>query len=335
VFALVMWFSDGNAFKLAIQGLIFYAIYYAFWTTVIRPGIHRHTGEAALAAGSPPAPRSQAQPSSSQSPDQQTAAWSPSKQPVATGLTRYEEAQRRRRSRTNWRDRANQQLAAKPLREKLTELLGSMLLAAIFAAVAACTIPLLSTGQSSSEVVASYLWLAVVGTLGSWAILVPSKFVEGKLEDQVPMRITLMLLGALLGLIAWGVADGLMLKMPGWREPIDVGRGLVSHEMLGWATGESGSNPPAAVYVAYFAFLFVLPRWWRQTEYTRNTRMSLWCVICCVFTAWLLHLFWWFPQPIGMIAAGVIALSAQLASPWMPPSHRRAISESAEQAVLS
>jgi hypothetical protein len=164
---------------------------------------------------------------------------------------------------------------------------------------------------------------------------VPSKLVEGKLEDQVPMRITLMLLGALLGLIAWGVADGLMLKMPGWREPIDVGRGLVSHEMLGWATGESGSNPPAAVYVAYFAFLFVLPRWWRQTEYTRNSRMSLWCVICCVFTAWLLHLFWWFPQPIGMIAAGVIALATQLASPWMPPSQRRAISESAEQAVTS
>ena len=59
---------------------------------------------------------------------------------------------------------------------------------------------------------ATYVWLTIVGTLGSWAILVPSKFVEGKLEDQVPMRITLMLLGALLGLVAWGIADGLMLN---------------------------------------------------------------------------------------------------------------------------
>jgi hypothetical protein len=79
----------------------------------------------------------------------------------------------------------------------------------------------------------------------------------------------------------------------------------------------------------------VVPRWWRQTEYTRNTRMSLWCVFSCVFIAWLLHIFWWFPQPFGMIAAGIISLSTQLASPWMPPSQRRAISESAEQAVVS
>src|SRR6201999_2178135 len=119
--------------------------------------------------------------------------------------------------------------AAKPLREKLTELLGSMLLASVFAAIASSVIPLLSSNQPTSEVMATYIWLTIVGTLGSWVVLVPSKFVEGKLEDQVPMRITLMLLGALLGLIAWGVADGLMLNMPGWREPIDVGRGLVSH----------------------------------------------------------------------------------------------------------
>ncbi len=81
---------------------------------------------------------------------------------------------------------------------------------------------------------ATYVWLTIVGTLGSWAVLVPSKFVEGKLEDQVPMRITLMLLGALLGLIAWGVSEGLMIRMTGWHEPIDVGSGLLSHEMLDW-----------------------------------------------------------------------------------------------------
>ena len=63
--------------------------------------------------------------------------------------------------------------------------------------------------------------------------------------------------------------------------------------------------------------------------------MSLWCVFTCVFIAWLLHIFWWFPQPFGMITAGMIALATQLASPWMPPSQRRAISESAEQAVMS
>jgi eukaryotic-like serine/threonine-protein kinase len=332
---LAVMLTEGQALKFLFNGLLIYAIYYAFWASIIRPGIRRHTGEAALSAGSPtPIPTRPQPPSPPAAPavDQLTAEWKP---PAATGLTRYEEAQRRRRSRTNWRDRANQQLAAKPLREKLTELLGSMLLATAFAAIISGVLPLLTSGQSVSEVAASYTWLMVVCTLGSWAILIPSKFVEGKLEDQVPMRITLMLLGALLGLVAWGVAEGLMTRMPSWSEPIDIGRGLVSHEMLGWIKGSPGSNPPAAAYVAYFAFLFGVPRWWRQTEYTRATRMSLWCVISCVFIAWLVQIFWWFPQPIGMIAAAIIAISTQLASPWMTPSQRRAISESAEQAVTS
>ncbi len=201
-----------------------------------------------------------------------------------------------------------------------------MLLAAIFAALAAGAVPFLFNNQPASEQTATYLWLATVGTLGSWAILVPAKFAEGKLEDQAPMRITLLLLGALVGVAAWLVSDALMLKTPGWHEPVDVGRGLVTHEMLGWQTVKDGANPAIAVYVAYFAFLFLVPRWWRQTEYTRGVRVSLWCVIVCVGWAWLLHIFWWFPQPLGMMAAGAMALATQLASPWMPPSRRREVS---------
>lgn len=177
-----------------------------------------------------------------------------------------------------------------------------------------------------------HLWLALVGTLGSWAILIPAKFAEGKLEDHVPMRITLLLLGGWVGTAAWGLGDLLLVQSPGWREPIQVNAGLVSQEMLRWNRPDSDTNPPLAVYVAYFAFLFLLLRWWRQAEYTRSARLSLWTVMVCVFWAWLLHVFWWFPQPTGMLAAGVIAVSTQLASPWMPPSRRRSMQLEMEQA---
>jgi len=90
---------------------------------------------------------------------------------------------------------------------------------------------------------------------------------------------------------------------------------------------DDGNNVSAAVYVAYFAFLFLIPRWWRQTEYTRSSRLSLWSAITCAGWAWLLHIFWWFPQPLGMMTAAVMALSIQLSSPWMPPSKRRTISD--------
>jgi hypothetical protein len=329
----IIWlgFASGRTLDLAIQLLVVYAIYYAIWKAFIRPTLMRNqpaqTGNGGSAAtpgaATYRAPRD----------EHQTAVWAPVAEPAQLAARRTSQAERRRRSRTNWRERANQMLIAKPLRQKLTELTGSMLLAAIFAAIAACAIPLLSNNVPSSELFAMYMWVAVVGTLGSWAILVPSKLVEGKLEEQIPMRFTLMLLGALVGVAAWFIADAFVLKMLGAHEPFQFREGLVSHEMLRWPRITDGSNPPIQVYVAYFAFLFLLPRWWRMTEYTRGARLSLWCVISCVFASWLLQLFWWFPQPQGMIIAGVMTLATQLASPWMPPSKRRAISESTDQVV--
>ena len=75
-------------------------------------------------------------------------------------------------------------------------------------------------------------------------------------------------------------------------------------------------NPLARAYcMTYFAFLFLVPRWWRQAEFTRNDRLSLWWLIVCMFWAWLLHFFWWFPQPTGMMVAGVIAAGDAVRQP--------------------
>jgi hypothetical protein len=327
IFGLVLlcvMFAD-KVFSYAIPVLICYWIYYAIWSSMARREIAaaaRKSGAASGATAAPRAPNERA--------EQHTVAW-------AGGAAAAAPAQKvgrdeRRRMRLSWRDRANQELAAKPLREKLSELFGSMLLAAVFAILASCAVPLLLANQPGSEQAATFLWLALAGTLGSWAILIPTKFIEGKLEDQIPMRITLLTLGAIVGLISWGIGEALMLKTPGWNEPVDVVHGLISQEMLGWPKSNGvAPNPGLAVYIAYFSFLFLLPRWWRQAEYTRTARLSLWTVIVCISCAWLLHVFWWFPQPNGMLLAGVIAVSTQLASPWMPPSRRRALGEYVEQ----
>ena len=173
------------------------------------------------------------------------------------------------------------------------------------------------------------LWLAIVGTLGSWAILVPSKFAEGKLEDQVPMRLTLLLLGALVGVAAWLLGDALMLNTPGWREPVERRAGLVIARNAGLARdGRAARIPRVAIYVAYFAFLFLLPRWWRQTEFTRDARLSLWWRRDRVLA-------------LGLAAAYLLVVPATarhdgrrrdrlcdtVGQPWMPPSRRRALSE--------
>jgi hypothetical protein len=323
-----MW--GDKALGVVMPVLMCYGIYYIIWQNVNKRQA-REAAKAAVAHAPPPPPKAYAN-AANASVDARTAIWTPAEE-LPTPPAARNASQSIRRIRSTWRDRANQQLAAKPLREKLSELLGSMLLAAVFAAIGAFIVPIVLRNQPESEQFAAQIWLAIVATLGSWAVLVPAKFAEGKVEDQTPLRLTLLLLGTLVGLAAWVLGDILMLKTPGWREPIDVGRGLLTHTMLGWPNTAATANPAIAFYAAYFAFLFLVPRWWRQTDFTRTTRLSIWGVVTCVMWAWFLHLFWWFPQPLGMMAAGLIAVASQLASPWMPPSQRRALSGAPDNVV--
>jgi hypothetical protein len=324
VVACIIWFFD-VIIRLSVPLAICYGVYYLIWASAIRPSL-RKSGSG-NATTSMPAGVAQ-----SKTPvDQQTIAW-PSADPappVKPAAARNERAARRRRP--NWRDAARREIADTPFRDKLSSLLGSMIMAAIIAAVAACIGPMMLGSQPDSERFAMHLWLTTIGTLGSWAILIPAKFTEGKLEDQVPMRVTLFAVGAAVGIAAWLLGEALLLRSPGWQDPIDAGSGLISQEMLDWPRTNESMNPSLAVYVAYFGFLFLLPRWWRQAEFTRSSRISVWWIIVSVFWAWVLHLFWWFPQPTGMMAAGVVATATQLSSPWMPPSRRRQLSETTEQ----
>jgi hypothetical protein len=323
---MVFWFTD-DVFGIGIQVLILYCIYFVIWTSLIKPNLRRQNA-------TPTRPTSPAAAAFAHPAEQKTAAWPTTGEVRAAAVAKPTLSGRR--VRPSWRERAHRELAEKPLRAKLQELVGSMLLAAVFAAIASSIAPLLWNSQPASENVATYLWLALVGTIGSWAILIPAKFSEGKLEDQVPMRLALLLLGALVGAVAWWLAEALLLNTPSWGDPISIDKGFLSNELLKWPTQSQSSNDMSIgipYFIAYFAFLFLLPRWWRQAEFTRSGRLSLWSVLVCVGWGWLLHFFWWFPQPQGMMAAGVIALATQLASPWMPPSRRRTLAAEIEGGV--
>jgi hypothetical protein len=318
-FVLVCIHYFQMAVGLAIPALLCYGVYYAVWAIFVRPGLRQHAAQLRDAADAY-APPVGAGPARSEA---MTAIWNPAPEsPPESPADRYAQGVRRRRQRPNWRDRVNQELAAKPLRTKSSELLGSMLMAAFIAAIASLIAPVLTGTAGSTSGMALYLWTALVSTLGSWAILVPSKLAEGKVEDQVPLRVTLLLLGGIVGLAAWYIGDELLVQLPASRAFQDGG-GIISHEMLGWSRSMDDPHPSLPIYATYFAFLFLFVRWWRQAEFTRESRLSLWRVTTSVFAAWLVHVFWWFPQPAGMLVAGVVAFTTQLASPWLPPSQRR------------
>jgi serine/threonine protein kinase len=320
----VFWFG-GQSLDVVVQLIIVYAIYYVVWSMFIKPGVRRHSPSLHTAAFNGV---KQAEKSAAQTADQRTASADAQVMPIAKPSKAVA-----RRMRASWRDRTNHELAGKPMRQKLQELTGSMLMAAIVASMAAFVGPLLSSQSPGSENMATYLWLAMVGTIGSWAIMVPSKLTEGKLEDFVIMRLAMMLLGAVVGGVAWYLAQMLLLNSPAWGDPMTIRQAFISNELLKWPKSASDMTIAPQYFIAYFAFLFLLPRWWRQTEFTRSGRVSLWWIIASVGFAWLLHFLWWFPQPQGMMAAGIIALATQLSSPWMPPSRRRAVAAELEGGV--
>jgi hypothetical protein len=136
IFALVVaCFVYGTlAISIATTLLPCYFVYYIIWTSINK----RHPRQAATSDNAGLKARVVVHSDE----NQRTAAWSAADEVAKTPNPRGVRSPLRR-VRSTWRDRANQQLAAKPLREKLSELLGSMLMAAVFAALTACVARLL------------------------------------------------------------------------------------------------------------------------------------------------------------------------------------------------
>jgi Protein kinase domain len=193
-------------------------------------------------------------------------------------------------------------------RERLADLAGSMLLAAVIGGVMSVVVVLLR-GDTSIER-EQYAWLTLVSILGSWAVLVPAKLWEGKAGDQTLRRVTMLIVGLGVGAAAYGTAQALQVTFGD------------SPELHAEATSIAGKfydvkgSPLVFAYLAYFAALFAGVRWWRQADPLRATRLSVWSTGTCVFVAWLVDCFWRFPQPWGLMVAAIISISVQLVSPF-------------------
>jgi serine/threonine protein kinase len=236
------------------------------------------------------------------------------------------------RARYNWRLAAMRERSARPLREKASTLTGSLLGSACVAILASAVLSPILTKGSSIDPVALGIWLASVTTLGAWGVLSISAMSDALGENSPPRRGLNLLLGVAIGAAAAGLASVLGTMLPWWRgSTIPFGEGLL-HGMFNVelyrgveASPGSGVAVPMSAAAAYFAVVFFLLRWWRSTEYVRSHRIGFWSIAMTTLVAWVGSTFVWFPQPIGLAVAGVIALATQVASPWCPPSRRAAL----------
>lgn len=289
------WVTSGILLGIA------YLVYRVIWTLVIQP----------------------AQIKSDQPTANSSLARERQKSPPRTEFDTPQKKQTRRQLRHNRQRQLREHAAAKSLHDRIAELIGGMFFASVVSAVAALVVCLIMASPFSWGL---FAWMTAVSSLGCWAIMIPTKLTEGHIEDQAPLRFIQLLTGAMVGVLAWAVADWLMLSQGTWNNMgIKSGQSLLSGT-LGIKDGPVGQLP-LQIYAAYFAFLFVLVAWWEQAESTRVTRVSVWSIIWCGFLAWLLHFVWWFPQPLGMLVAAIMSFTLQFASPWLSPSRRRAIAE--------
>jgi hypothetical protein len=239
----------------------------------------------------------------------------------------------RHRGQASWKQAAHQQLLSQSWRERASSVLGSMVAAGVVAPVASLLVCMMLAPELQLELT---LWTATVTTAAAWALIVPGQLAEARMEDHAPLRFIHLLLGALVGLLAWALAESLYLQMPASRNFSPGPMETIASELFGQrfeslqSAYRSGMIAvPAALYAGFFGFLFAALRWWRLAESTRAARVSLWSTAWCAFIGWALTFFLWFPQPMGLLLAAVIAFAVQLSSPWLSPSRRRELAQKA------
>jgi hypothetical protein len=205
-------------------------------------------------------------------------------------------------------------------RDRFTELVGSLLAAAVIAlAMSAVMIIIVIRGYHHHAVLApeQCAWVALVGILGAWGVLVLEKLWENRLEEAVLRRFILMVFGLGLGLAAWAVAETLLVDLP--REPgIPAPASPARVPQSFYADG----RPHPMAYMAVFGTLLALLRWWRQADRVRESRLRLWSLAVSCLAALVVAGLWDFPQPWLVMVAGVMSASVQLSSPWVPPRAR-------------
>jgi hypothetical protein len=200
----------------------------------------------------------------------------------------------------------------KPKRQRLAELVQSLLVSALVAAAVWMGMVLVQSYRVAIPRPEQAAWLLLTSVLGAWAVLVTAKTWEGTAGDATIRRFILMVVGMGVGLLSSQLASLLMVELP--HDPEFTSR--FNYQLPPSFYGPSGT-PLTMAFLASFGTLFLLVGWWRQADPSRTVRLRVWSMIVTLFAAWVVAWAWSFPQPWLAMVAGTISASVQLSSPWL------------------
>ena len=231
-----------------------------------------------------------------------------------------------------WEQQYRSVLRMKTVGDRIGELAGSMLASAAIAAVLTVAMSAIGGGnwinpstRSAANSISGPAWLWLAITAGSWTLLTAGKFWEHSTGEQVKRRFVLLVLGLAFGGAAFLSNRFLMVNMLGAGVAAEASN-AISRGMV-----DSSGAPLLSCYLAFFGGLFVLMGWWKQTDPLRTSRLRIAPIVLSVIAAGMLTGAFDFPMPWGLLLAGGISTTVQLASPWLKPQDRLAIRQRVTQ----
>jgi hypothetical protein len=208
----------------------------------------------------------------------------------------------------------------------MSEVTGGFLMAAIVSCVLSLII-LIAVGHRvapGAPIGNLYAWLAVTSVAASWLVLGLGKFWEAAQGDEVLRRFVMLVTGLVVGLASFVASELLMISLSTSQmfNVLELPADAIPSAM--YADG----TPVLTAFLAFFATLFVVLRWWRQVDPLRRTRFSVFATFLCGLVAALIP--WQIPW--GFLLAIMISMSVQLSAPWMSSSQRKRIRQEARAA---
>lgn len=202
-------------------------------------------------------------------------------------------------------------------RQRASQLTGSMTVAALAAAViTGLLVPLGFVKDAPGAML-----FGATATLASWAVMAVAKFTEGTGTDTMARRLYQAAAGLIVGASAYGLDQFLLAD---FTHEGSSGQyyGIVTE--VGDLRFAGADNEPAlAAYLAFFAALFALRRWWWQADAYRGKRLKISSALLTALLGYVLTAVIYFPHAWGVVWAVVISCVVQLAAAWTPPENRR------------